>query len=359
MKSALRLVLLSALLAIASNAFATIRFVSPNPGSAPHSTITQAWSAAATGDTIVIGPGNYSENLNPNGKRIHFIGAGWDVCTWTGVFQVNGSAASGTTFEGIRFLGGGYYTFYNHSSVDSVTYRRCNILSIAGYVPLYLASGRTYVTDCVLHSNGGQAVYMTSNGNMVFRNTVFNCITQSVNNNALNGPNGGTVEIYNCVFLNFVKPFEVTGIPQVIGLNNIFWDWGASPTYGTLPVGSVFEYTASGSGAPAFPASFTTNISLGANNPFVTYDNTYYTYPASNLHLNGGAGGLLCVDAGYPSILDLDSSPSDLGVYGGPKPFVDHGVPAYPFALTLSIDNLVEVGDSVNVTSSGRIGPRY
>jgi len=38
---------------------------------------------------------------------------------------------------------------------------------------------------------------------------------------------------------------------------------------------------------------------------------------------------------------------------------VDHGITAFPFALTLTIDNLVEVGDSVNVTSSGRIGPRY
>jgi hypothetical protein len=142
-------------------------------------------------------------------------------------------------------------------------------------------------------------------------------------------------------------------------LNNIFWDWNPTASYGTLPVGSVFEYSASGNGAPAFPASFTNNISLGGNNPFVTYDNTFYTYPASNLHLNALTGGLQCTDTGYPSILDLDSTASDLGVYGGPKPFVDHGIPAFPFALSLNIDNLVEVGDSVNVVSTGRIGPRY
>lgn len=361
MKAHFRFVLVCAFLLTCALAQATIRYVSPNPGSAPYSTVTAAFGAAVTGDTIVLGPGAYNESLNNTSKRIHFIGAGWDVCTWTGVFQFYTAGANGCVFEGIHFLGAGYYTFYNHSGVDSLTYRRCNISAFPGWLPLYLASGKTFINDCVLHANSSHAIYMaaTTSGNTVIRNTVFNCMVPSVNNNALNGPNNGTVELYNCVFLNFVKPFEVIGVPQVIGLNNIFWDWNPTAQYGTLPVGSVFEYSASGSGAPAFPPNFTNNINLGSNNPFVSYATDYYQYGTSNLHLNAGTGGLLCVDAGYPSIDDLDSTRSDLGIYGGPKPFVDHGIPAFPFAISLNIDNLVEVGDSVNVVSSGRIGPRY
>lgn len=361
MKVVVRYSVMIALLMLAASANATIRFVSLNPGSAQYSSIATAYANAVSGDTIVLGPGAYNENLVISNKRVHFIGAGWDVCSWSGYVQIAGATSTGTIFEGIRFLGGGYYTFYNNTSVDSVTYRRCNITAQPGWITFYLAAGKTFFTDCVLHNAHTHVIFVSNvpNSDLIIRNTVFNCVNPSVNNNAINGPNYGTIEIYNCVFLNFVRPFNVTGVPQVIGLNNIFWDWNPTATYGTLPVGSVFQYTAAGSGAPAWPASFTNNIDLNNNNPFMSYATDYYEYGVSNLRLNNSTGGNLCRDAGYPSILDLDSTAADLGVYGGPKPFVDHGVPAYPFALTLNIDNLVEVGDSVNVVSSGRIGPRY
>lgn len=362
MKAMLRILTVCTLLATALVAQATIRYVSPNPGSAPYTTITAALADALSGDSIVLGPGNYVENIGNPSKRIHFIGAGWDVCTWSGYIQTYTANATGTVFEGIRFTGGGYYTIYNHSNVDSITIRRCDVGATPGWMPFYLSSGKTFINDCVLHSTSNHCIYVPSEtgaSNTVIRNSVFSCVTPHPGYNAISGANAGTIELYNCVFLNFTIPFNVTGVPQVIGLNNIFWDWTGTPSYGTLPVGSVFEYTAAGGGAPAFPSNFTNNINLGSNNPFVNYATDYYQYGVSNLHLNGSTGGLQCVDAGYPSLLDLDSSPSDLGIYGGPKPFVDHGLPAFPFAITLNIDNLVEVGDSVNVVSSGRIGPRY
>ncbi|MCB9367258.1 MAG: hypothetical protein H6506_03780 [Calditrichaeota bacterium] len=341
---------------------AAIRFVSPNPGSAPYTTITAAFNASSTGDTIVVGPGNYNEALGNTSKRIHLIGAGWDVCTWAGYVQLGSTAPSKSVIEGFKFLSGGSYSLYTYSNVDSVTLRRCHVTPANGVLAVYHAAGKLFVTDCVLNAQGNHAWYDQSdaNGNAIIRNTVFNALAPWVGHNAITGPNGGTIEIYNCIFTNWVQPFAITGVPQVIGLNNIFWDWNPTAAYGQLPVGSVFEYTAAGGGAPSFPASFSNNISLGSNNPFVSYnDASYYEYGVSNLHLNTNTGGNLCRNAGYPSILDLDSTASDLGIYGGPKPFVDHGVPAYPFALTLTIDNLVEVGDSVNVVSSGRIGPRY
>jgi len=353
--------LLIAALCCVSLANATIRYVSPNPGSAPYATITAAHTAAVTGDTIVVGPGNYPEALAVTAKKVHLIGAGWDICTWQGYLQFHNAFANGSAVEGFRFTAAGSHSVYCVTNVDSITVRRCFITPSASLMSVYAAAGRMYVSDCVLNSSSNAAFYIqnNANGNIVVRNTVFNCITPNNAYTAITGINNGTVEIYNCAFLNFTRQFDLTGVPQVIGLNNIFWDWNATATYGNLPVGSVFEYTAAGQGSPTFPANFSNNISLGTNNPFVNYDNTSYTFGTTNLHLNTNTGGNLCRDTGYPSIQDLDSTASDLGVYGGPKPMVDLGIPAFPFALSLVIDNLVEVGDSVNVTSTGRIGPRY
>lgn len=353
--------LLIVVICCVSLANATIRYVSPNPGSAPYSTIAAAHVAAVNGDTIVVGPGNYPEALAVTSKKVHLIGAGWDVCNWQGYLQFHNAAANGSAVEGFRFTPAGSHSIYCLTNVDSVTVRRCFITPSASLMSIYATAGRMYINDCVLNSASNAAFYIqnSAGGNIVVRNTVFNCVTPNNAYTAMAGPHNGTVEIYNSVFLNFVRQFDLTGVPQVIGLNNIFWDWNATATYGNLPVGSVFEYSAAGQGAPTFPAIFTNNITLGANNPFVSYDNTSYTFGTTNLHLNTNTGGLACTDAGYPSILDLDSTASDLGIYGGPKPMVDLGIPAFPIALTLTIDNLVEVGDSVNVVSSGRIGPRY
>ena len=48
----------------------------PAAGNASQSTIQGAVTAAATGDTILIGPGKYLEAVNTGGKSIDFIGAG-------------------------------------------------------------------------------------------------------------------------------------------------------------------------------------------------------------------------------------------------------------------------------------------
>ncbi len=341
---------------------ATIHTVSINPGSAQYTSIQTAHNAASAGDTILVGPGTYVGALNPN-RRLHYIGAGWDVCTIQATGHTMQFSATGarSTVEGFRMDATGYGIYLNNGN-DSITVRRCLITS--GSPPLGIESGRVYVEDCILISNSNSDVVtfpLTAlSGNCVFRNVVFTANTPAGFTQAFEGNHGGVIELYNCVFLNMYNAFTLTGLPQVIGLNNIFWDWVSATGFGTLPVGSVFEHTASGGSSPSFPANFTNNITLGANNPFVNYNNTSnYQIGITDLHLNGGTGGLLCVDAGYPSIFDLDASRSDCGLYGGPKPLVENGLPAYPFAITLNIDNLVEVGDSVTTTSTGRIGPRY
>lgn len=71
-------VVLGVLLLIATESSATIRFVNQF-GTAQFLTITDAVTAAANGDTIMIAPGTYNENANPSNKRLYFMGAGWDL----------------------------------------------------------------------------------------------------------------------------------------------------------------------------------------------------------------------------------------------------------------------------------------
>ena len=98
---------------------------------------------------------------------------------------------------------------------------------------------------------------------------------------------------------------------------------------------------------------------LLTESPFVNQD----VYPASysdstsNLQLRPGSP---LIDAGNPFILDLDGSRSDIGVYGGSKPFIPRGLPDYPFVVDMLVSpQVIDAGVDVNASAIGRVGPRY
>ena len=76
MKKQLWMVLVVAMLAVSAQA--TIRTVNQF-GTAQYSTAQAAINAAVTGDTVLIAPGVYFENLTVSSKVITVIGAGWDM----------------------------------------------------------------------------------------------------------------------------------------------------------------------------------------------------------------------------------------------------------------------------------------
>lgn len=226
-------------------------------------------------------------------------------------------------------------------------------------------SGRRYfVEDCVITCTANGAMITVPNAinaTTVFKGCILGFIggTQSATT-YFSGNNGSPVEITNCTFVSVRSPFNLTGAQPVIAINNVFYDWTGTPTWGTYLAGSVFDYNASDATAPAIPGTFTNHILLGANDPFVTYDEALnYQHGTSDLHLNGGTGGLALTNAGHPLILDVDATRSDVGAYGGPRPLVDNGIPAFPFVTSLTVPNLIESGDDLNVNSTGRVGPRY
>ena len=356
--------LLALMLVLVGSTSATIRYVSAT-GAGTHTTINAAATAAVSGDTILIGPGSFSvaSQINEANKRYVVIGAGWDqtLITMTQEWYLNG--ANRTSFEG--FYCNSSTFFSTTSAVDSTTFRRCRLNSTVTSTPiLNWPSARSLtVEDCILTgaytTNGtGQIVVTNANFPTTIRNTVFANTGTNTTMKALYGTaTSGTVELYNCAFLGFASPvFLSTSGGPVVGINNIFHDFLASPSVGTYNASSVWDYNAATTITP--PG---TNALLLAGDPFVLYDEALnYQHGTSDLHLDP-TNGASCINSGHPSLLDFtDGSQSDRGVYGGPKPLVDNGVPNYPWAVNILLNpNLVGVGTPVNATATGRVGPQY
>ena len=249
-------------------------------------------------------------------------------------------------------------------NVDSTTIRRC-ILRSTGNVLLYWGNGPTgrglTVEDCILlcATTANDNVWLTDqNFPTVFRNCVFSLQVVSTFTHCFkSNSTSGTLELYNCVFLNWSVPFSLDpASAPVIAINNLFYDWGTTPTFGTYNGSSVFDYNASQT--VATPG---TNALTITTNPFVNYNPAgFYVEGTSDLHLDP-TNGAAYINSGHPSLIDFtDGSRSDRGIYGGPKPLVDNGVPNYPWAVNILLNpNLVGVGTPVTATALGRVGPQY
>jgi hypothetical protein len=364
MKKQLWMVLVVAMLAVSAQA--TIRTVNLF-GTAQFSTVQAAITAAVTGDTILVAPGTYFDSPSISTKSLTIIGAGWDMTTIDGggspCWTVSGVLSLGSVFEGMDNTSSGIPISHSTNG-DSVTFRRCRMRSTGNVIVSAVNGKRLYLEDCLLTSavNGSLINVPTATNATLFVKGCILGFTGGAQSSTtyFNGANGSPVEITNCTFVSVRRPFDLTGAQPVIAINNMFYDWTGTPTWGTFLAGSVFDYNASDATAPVIPGTFTNHILLAANDPFVTYDEALnYVHGTSDLHLNGGAGGLALTNTGHPLILDVDGSRSDVGAYGGPRPLVDNGIPAYPFVTSLTVPNLIESGDNLNVNSTGRVGPRY
>ncbi len=273
--------LLALMFVLASSASATIRYVSAS-GAGAFTTITAAANAAVSGDTILIGPGNYTDgNINVSNKRLTYIGAGWDqtIISLSAVWYANTSGQNGTSWEGMQ-VNGSSQMFFIANSADSISFRRCLIGGTATSQRLIDGQAGRNLTleDCILLGNltstGAPMIDITT-GN--YPTTVRNCVFVNRGGHAScraigGAATSGTVEVYNSVFLNFatVLALSAAGGP-VIAVNNIFYDWLASPSFGSYNTGaSVWDHNSS----TASPAAPGTNTTVIAANPFVNYNTT-------------------------------------------------------------------------------------
>lgn len=333
-----------------------------------YQSINTAYSASASGDTILIAVGDFQEDLAVS-HRVHIIGGGVDLVEWRGQLSLN-AGASRTTVEGV-YLSRADRLIRIASGVDSVHLMRMRIHSTANYgccgsaYPVvertgdspgarFFATGVAFKTD---HSGGydwGMYSYYARGDNAEFRNCIFAGNSSPAAGHSPFGGNFSSLLVQNSVFLSFRQIFNTTGSFPLYFVNNIIYDWQSTANWGTLPASGTIDYNAS---SDALPPG--TNGILLTVNPFVNFveaDN--YIFDSSDLHLDL-ANGAVCIDAGVPAILDLDGSPSDLGIYGGLTPYIDSGAPNYPFTSSMTVPPAITVGQQLQIEAQGRIGRGY
>jgi hypothetical protein len=102
---------------------------------------------------------------------------------------------------------------------------------------------------------------------------------------------------------------------------------------------------------------FQTNLQSGTGNILCSptdFVNLNFSSPrTSNYHLSPTS---VLRDAGNPTVFDVDSTRSDIGIYGGLNPMVDNGTPAFPFVSELDVPMVVPQSGAVRFYVRGVIG---
>lgn len=366
------IVLLTACIANAS-----ILFVDNITGQGHFNSINLAHNDAANGDTILVTSGSYLENLTVT-KKLIMLGVGMDQVSFNGMLTLS-TGSSGSIFSGLNFnfnvpnVSGSSLITIN-SGIDGITFKGCRIIDTANYghppsprsCILRVGSGLNCtlsILGCNIQNN--QTYYYNENyrqsdlikpngENLIISNSLFSSAVVSNYRfgNCIDGMVGSQLVIQNCIMIGFSELFNISGSPAFLFYNNIMYNWGVNPTFGVMPTAGTINYNASSILVP--PG---TNGILLNSNPFISYNQAgNYQWNNSDVHLISNSP---CIDGGNPVLLDIDGSPSDMGIYGGPNPYTDSGAPNYPFVGSTTIPPAITVGNSLPVRAIGRIGRNY
>jgi len=253
-----------------------------------YSTINAAKNAAQNGDTIIIHPGNYAENLYLNNLDVNVMG-------------------STKNPDDVTIDGSGYNGIYIRESISNIS----NLTITNAALAIRTWDAESVIDNCVLINNYSGIVGLYSDME------IKNCI---VDNNTYQGihfdgeaPRAPTV----------ITNTQITNNDGGVGINN------GSITNCTIYNNRYGVCQSSGTGdAPTVINSIVygnTQYQLGATVTDVTYSDieggatgtgNINAYP---MFINSGAGNFNlepaspCVDAGDPAITDPDGTRSDMG----------------------------------------------
>ena len=132
----------------------------------PYKTVEAAAKAAASGDTIQLGEGNYtlygvSSNDTTKDKDLTFIGQGADKTAWNIGAEVPDPTKYGTEYNGDYSLDG----------AGTITFKDMTLRSGTVDYLGFIRAGNTAVEDCTIN---GKTFYWGYTSAM-FKNTTFNC----------------------------------------------------------------------------------------------------------------------------------------------------------------------------------------
>ena len=314
-------ILVSLYVILSCAGFATVRTVSNHPlGGAQYSTLTDAYNAAANGDTLLIEGTAANYNMPycySFSKSLVVIGQGINTAkqnffrtsiSSTGFYCPFGISpgGNGSKFYGINFnfmginLGGG---------VSNITFENC----LFEY-PVTIGDGggnpvsNIVYKNCIFTGTGGASISLVEAvNNLLFSNCIFN--------SNIHGDNAANqfVTIDHCLFLSTVSSFDACVGYQI--KNSIFMN---TTSYTGMSNGTM-QSNISRIMTGMFPPSDFTDLGgnlNGADPLFVNYTFGAPYSPAHNYHLQGGS----------PAIGTASDS-TDIGVHGGFTKFSEKGEP--------------------------------
>lgn len=169
-------------------------------GSGDYTQVQPALDAAASGDTVLIGPGEFTE-LIPS----YIPGYAWDVevCAFVRVPNLTIiGAGEGQTVLGPTSYNGSTQTFSpkcmvwldgNERFVEGITFRNC-------YDGMHIVEGPLFVDHCEFLNNGGFGIIWGTNASGGYvRNSSFSSTV--INNDGLSVIWGGPTYLLNIAFL--------------------------------------------------------------------------------------------------------------------------------------------------------------
>lgn len=241
---------------INENAPRTLRVPSQYP------TIQQGINAAKDGDTVLVEPGLYYEEINFHGKGICVKSEEGPAQTmWEGLYQIK---------------------FAHFMSGEDTTSVLCGFMLTNSYNGILLESSCSpTIRNCIIKNMAYTGIIGGPVNAKLINNTIFNCQygmsiggISTVRNNIV--VQGSQIGLWNS---SAVYQY------RAIGDYNDIWDWGES-FYGNNWIPGDHDIHLN----PLFED--TINFRLSSVSP--------------------------CVNTGDPNIFDLDGSQSDMGAWGGP-----------------------------------------
>ncbi len=333
-------------------------------GTQPYNQISAAIAAASPNDTLVVMGGGYTGFTVD--KKLVIIGAGTGMGIGEGV-QVSGivtvlDAADSTELRSLWIRASANSSQDSLASVLRIRSGATRIFVWRCFIENYYTTWNTACcwvgigasadfVQCYFwysgQSNSGAAYGLAYRSNATI--TLTSCAIVNCEHllHSYSTTTGASAQVSHCLITTkstLQVPFSgaITGVAE----NCVFF---AEPGWGQSYGGSM-SYSYCGYSAVAPPGA-THVATLAAH--FVNFQ--YEDARGADYHLISSAD---LIDAGNPSSpFDLDGSTADIGMYGGQHPYVEGGVPDYPFAVQVEVPYSAPLNGTMRIWGRGRVGP--
>lgn len=293
----------------------------------------KAYTDAVNGDSIILSGGTFPPPSSIN-KQLTIIGAGHypTATSATGHTVINGNVilsagANNLTLEGLSITGS-LYTNLSNTPIEQLMVKR----TIIGGNVSFAGNRNT-------PSTGLSFINSVVNGAIDFSNASNSSIQNSIVAGRISSSDGNLFR--NSIFL-FINPTNVsTGALFNCSNNefhgNLFRQDNSRLTGGTS-VGNVFKYNIVQTSNPDF--------GIGA---YLTSNWVNVNFSGLFENQNGGAFSYeddynLLAPNGY-----LDNENSQVGIYGGWFPYVEHAIPSIPYIVNKSVSSKTNADGSIQV----------